>query len=450
MQEEYLPIGYKIGGHYQIVEVLGDDGFEIVYVVKDIHRLETPFVLKELFLKEYSFRDAENGVYILEKSKESFERTKEGVKSEINLFKKRGERNSIQVYGYFEENNTVYTIMEFVKSAKLKNYLKITLKETPKEVEAELELEPKSKPEIDIDIDIEEEKPKSYLFLKMLIASIVVFVALGIYGYKMIEEDKNKPKDVKVATAVKKATIPHPKLTDRTQKEESKLEENKLDTPPNTQTTHSTRYIPLEDEGEKEEKIEIDSGVPSDEITELEEDDEPIKIETKKEEPIKKAPPKESIEVVYVPPKRASDISLGTRVNTHTNNQGPKFNRENIRQFLESFISSSADGGSVDRILSHYDKHVDRYFSLRNITHKEIYRDKMNYNRKWVHRDFKLLDFEILNSSKINGIEYCDLRKRIKWSVSTKSGQHASGVSKVFMVLKRTPNGFKVKTIYSF
>jgi len=74
----------------------------------------------------------------------------------------------------------------------------------------------------------------------------------------------------------------------------------------------------------------------------------------------------------------------------------------------------------------------------------------MNYNRKWVHRDFKLLDFEILNISKINGVEYCDIRKRTRWSVATSSGKHASGVSRVFMVLKRTVSGFKVKTIYSF
>jgi len=87
MQEEYLPISYKIGGHYEIIKVLGDDEFEIVYIVKDIHRLETLFVIKELFLKEYCFRDEQNGIYILEKSKESFQKTKKNLIFEINIIK---------------------------------------------------------------------------------------------------------------------------------------------------------------------------------------------------------------------------------------------------------------------------------------------------------------------------------------------------------------------------
>jgi hypothetical protein len=414
MQNEYLPIGYKIGSHYEIVKVLGDDEFEIVYVVKDIHRLETLFVIKELFLKEYCFRDEQNGVYILEKSKESFQKTKENLIFEVNIIKERRERNRVQTYGYFEENNTLYTIMEFINSAEISNYLKIIPKKSIKEREP--------KPKVKIEREERKEKPKSYLFLKMLIASIVLFIVLVLYSFNMIEEDKNRPRENSVATAVKKTVIPHPVLTDRTQKE--KIESDI----PKSKITDATRYIPPENKGEVE-KIEIDKGVPTEEIIEIE-----------REEPIKSTAPKESIEVVYVPPKRDS-IAL--------HNNGPTFNKKNIKKFLESFISS-AEENSIDKILSHYDTHIDRYFSINNATHKNIYRDKIKYNRKWVQRDFELLDFEILNISKINNIEYCDIRKKTRWSVSTNSGQRASGVSRVFMVLKRTNSGFKIKTIYSF
>ena len=429
MQDEYLPIGYRIGGHYEIIKFLGNDEFEIVYVVKDIHRLETLFVLKELFLKEYSFREEENEVYIFEKSKSSFEKTKKNVISEVNLFKERGSTNSIQTYGYFEENNTIYTIMEFVNSAELSNYLKVTPKkiETKIEPKVNMEIEPKKEDE-----DKEEKKPKSYLFLKMLIISIVLFIGLGIYAYNMIKEDKNRPKESTVAIVTQKTIIPHPELTDRTQKEESKKEDNKSDIS-KSKVTDATRYIPPE---EKIEKIEIDVGIPAEEIIEVEELTPTI-------------PHKKNIEVVFVPPKAEStDISIGDRI-TNTDHSGPKFNRENIKKFLESFISS-AEENSIDRIVSHYDNHVEQYFSIKGATHKNIYRDKVQYNKKWVQRDFQLLDFEILNISKIDGVEYCDIKKRTRWSVSTSYGKNASGTSRVFMVLKRTSSGFKVKSIYSF
>ena len=53
---EHLAIGYKIGGHYEVTKVLGQGGFGIVYLVKDIHRLDAYFVIKELFSRDFSFR----------------------------------------------------------------------------------------------------------------------------------------------------------------------------------------------------------------------------------------------------------------------------------------------------------------------------------------------------------------------------------------------------------
>ena len=106
-KSNYLPIGHKVGGHYEIVKVLGEDDFEILYLAKDLHLLEKPFVLKELFLKAYSSRENVN-VYTLAKSKSLFEETKQEVIAEISVLQKEASPRVAQVYGYFEENNTVY------------------------------------------------------------------------------------------------------------------------------------------------------------------------------------------------------------------------------------------------------------------------------------------------------------------------------------------------------
>ena len=182
--DQYLPLGLNIGGHYEIVKLLGEDDFEIVYLVKDIHRLETHFVLKELFLKEFSFRN-ENIVYTLEKSKDIFDETKKGIIADVNILQKNRDANRLQTYGYFEENGTIYTIMEFTNSSSLDSYLKIQPK---KRAEA---LNPKPTDTT----TTKEKKPKSFIFLKMLIVSLVILVALGIYAYKIIEDNKNRSKE---------------------------------------------------------------------------------------------------------------------------------------------------------------------------------------------------------------------------------------------------------------
>ena len=55
--DKHLPIGYKIGNHYEITEVLGQGGFGIVYLVKDLERLDEIIVIKELFAKDFSSRN---------------------------------------------------------------------------------------------------------------------------------------------------------------------------------------------------------------------------------------------------------------------------------------------------------------------------------------------------------------------------------------------------------
>jgi hypothetical protein len=124
------------------------------------------------------------------------------------------------------------------------------------------------------------------------------------------------------------------------------------------------------------------------------------------------------------------------------------FNRTTIQNFLLQFLAVSEDS-SVDNLLSYYSYKVSRYFRLRNVTHREIYKDRVRYNRRWVHREFKLISFEILYRYERGGVEYCEIEKTISYNVISKSSKEAHGVSRVRMTLKNTSSGFKVVSIYS-
>ncbi len=122
---EHLPIGYRIGGHYEIVKILAQGGFGIVYLVKDIHRLDALFVIKELFSRDFSYRYRDGrSVYNKAEAKNIFEKIKADIISEVNILRKIRNRNIVEAYGYFEENKTIYSVMEFIDGIDLNRYLK--------------------------------------------------------------------------------------------------------------------------------------------------------------------------------------------------------------------------------------------------------------------------------------------------------------------------------------
>jgi hypothetical protein len=378
---KYLPIGSVVGGHYEIVEVLGEDDFEILYLVKDKHRGETLSILKELFIKALSLRDKKE-VYAFAKSKYVFEETKKEVIAEVIVLQEKNSSNSIQVYGYFEDNNTVYTIMEFMNGAKAEEYLKLQNKEEEEEQneEKEIVLPPLERVE-----DLEE-KPKSFFFLKVLVFSLLTFLILGLYAYKMLKEDKEKiqEKTPEPTSVVKQKVMPHPTLT------------------------HRTTIIEEPKESEVKE-------ITEEEITE------------------------EEIIEVAVPKVVKQEVPI---------NRNDRFNRTSIKHFLDVFIASSSNGLVTD-IVSHYDEHVDRYFSLRNINHAQIQNDKRRYNRRWTERNFEIVNFKIINIYQKNSEEYCEVKTTTKWNVSTPSGKNASGTSRGLMTIKNRVDGFKVTSIYT-
>jgi len=449
---KYLPTGSIVGGHYEIVDVLGEDAFDILYLVRDNHRRGSFFVLKELFLETFSSRNKES-VYTIPQAQGVFDKRKEEIIREVENSKRTRQIADIKTYGYIEDNSTIYTIMEFTNNSDLTHYLQFQPKD-------EIILPP-----LEDLIDNPPKKKKSSIFLKILIVAVIIGVALALYANKMIQEDRAKAEE-KPKVEVKQTPIHHPPLVSRdddnnpkeqdtpkkiVEEKEPKIEEAK-------ETTTDREYIPTTEtttpkENEEpqttqtdtvnEDTIYIDN---EEEIIDEEEivETKPTPVVIKREEP-KNIPLGTKIESTHTAVDDKTSTLLGTKIEQK---HVESFNRASIQHFLNGFIASSANG-SVEDIASKYDYHVDRYFSLRNVTQSTIKKDKRRYNRRWTHREFTIKNFKILKTYQRDNTDYCDLKTTTRWRVSTNSGKTASGSSQGFMTIKKTDHGFKVKSIYT-
>ena len=417
---KYLPIGLKLGGHYEIVNVLGEDDFEILYAVKDLHRLNTPYVIKELFLNSYSLRDERHQLYTPAKSKYVFEETKKEVIEEIQLLLKESVQPS-HIIGYFEENNTIYTIMEFIDNHNLNIYLNDFKKSSKKSLESIST--PEKKVENLPSIKVLEEKvdrrnkSKSSFFQKLLMGTLLLFSLLGLYAYYMItsqghkiEEEQNN--NVKVVVKNHPTAVHYPPLVDRN-KEQIEVNSSQTEQTQNATRAQDNQTTTLKGDSFGEFNNTIDELVYMDSETE----------EIDEEKIVKKEPSKEPIDT--------------------------PFNRRSVKIFLDKFITASING-SLNEILSYYDNRVERYFSLKNVNKKIIYNDKRKYHYKWANREFTIIDFDIVRVYKRDGADYCDIRTKTQWRVSSSDfSKTASGISKGVMSIKEIDNLFKVTSIYT-
>ena len=117
--------GMELSEHYIVGEVLGFGGFGVTYKAWD-KKLETVVAIKEYYPSGIVNRvPGEKPLIIYAKKRENeFYFGKERFLQEArNMAKFHSEPNIINVFEYFEENNTAYIVMEFLEGISLKAYL---------------------------------------------------------------------------------------------------------------------------------------------------------------------------------------------------------------------------------------------------------------------------------------------------------------------------------------
>ncbi len=120
MQQEHshLAVGTNLKGIYTIKKKLGSGGFGITYLAQN--NLGKEYVLKEMYLKG-EFVRKENGTISLQGlSKANYEKYKQRfIREAQTLQRLSGHEHIVNVENYFEENNTVYIVMEYLRGQSL-------------------------------------------------------------------------------------------------------------------------------------------------------------------------------------------------------------------------------------------------------------------------------------------------------------------------------------------
>ena len=120
-----LPEGSVLNGRFIVGRVLGQGGFGITYIAKD-YQSGSLVAIKEFFPDSLVTRTNKVSVTsISEERGDYFEYGKESfIKESDNLAKFIGQKNIVQVYSYFEENNTAYLAMEYLAGETMLSLLK--------------------------------------------------------------------------------------------------------------------------------------------------------------------------------------------------------------------------------------------------------------------------------------------------------------------------------------
>ncbi|CAA6802471.1 MAG: Unknown protein [uncultured Sulfurovum sp.] len=385
----YLSMNDVVGEHYIIVEVLAKDAFEILYLVRDNNRAGSLFILKELFFDTFCSR--ENNIVIIKPQAQGvFYKQKKEIISKINKLQNTHTRSDLKTFGYIEENNTVYTIMEYSSDTDISEYL---------EFEAELV-------SLEKETSFFKKNLKYFLFFGLLLL-------LGYLGF-MIYQKSNEPKELMAQNL--KPTI---KLNDYKKETQKKDKEENL-----------TIAIPV--------ALVQENNISDNNINE-EKAKEANTTSMELAKPLLEKENNLNIEVNQSIPNITEKI-IEEKVHD-------PFNETAIKTFLDAFINASSQA-SVDEIVDFYDVKIERYFKLRNITQTVIKKDKRKYNQKWLNREFRIVDFKILKKYTKNKEAYTDLKTTTQWFISNNKGLTRKGESQGFMKLKATDNGLKVVSIY--
>lgn len=121
-----LRLGYTLhGGRYRIEKVLGQGGFGITYLVFECGTARH-LAVKEFFMKELCGRDESTGGVTCESdgSREKVARFRGKFFKEASNIARFSHPHIVRVFETFEENNTVYYVMEYAEGGSLEDLVR--------------------------------------------------------------------------------------------------------------------------------------------------------------------------------------------------------------------------------------------------------------------------------------------------------------------------------------
>jgi len=407
-QNKYLAIGTTIAEKYEVIDILGEDEFEILYLVRDIYRQRTFFVLKELFLETFSSREGEL-VFTIPEALGVFHKRKKQIIEEINSRKVNSNNSEIKIYGYEDENNTIYTIMEFSNNASLEKYLHFIHKDT------------ESLPTLDELLN--KGKTFNYAFIFKILFLTGLLLGITFYAYTFFQKNslENEESELK-----KTASENFPKLKERIKKVEVdkevplQIEENRTEVFNEVNEEPILKPIVPEVVIEEIPIGEVDNNKSSS-------NNETVVSSVVSDTSLEKQLPKEEKMLIEENNLISIDMLLG--------------------EFLDKYITASAT--SVEDTMKFYDKKVKKYFKFNYPSHKTIVKSQKKYNTKWVDREFIISDFKIVKIYQKDDVNYYDIKTTTEWNVSNKRGKKLSGKSRGAMTLKEAGDSFKITSIYA-
>lgn len=123
-----LPVGTVLQGRYEIGKTLGQGGFGITYIGWD-HKHQVPVAVKEFYMSGIAGRQTgfNHSVTVNSPdSEEAYNRNKARFLKEANTLARLNDIPEIvHIYKLFEENNTVYIVMEYLKGIDLRRYIRM-------------------------------------------------------------------------------------------------------------------------------------------------------------------------------------------------------------------------------------------------------------------------------------------------------------------------------------
>jgi len=119
------------GGKYRIIEKIGQGGFAITYkanfateVTGTMGKITTDVTvaIKEFFFADYCVRDSDSSFITVSSptGNQIFGKFKEKLRKEATILSRLRHPNIVSVFDIFEENNTIYMVMEYIDGFSLK------------------------------------------------------------------------------------------------------------------------------------------------------------------------------------------------------------------------------------------------------------------------------------------------------------------------------------------